>query len=97
MATSFGHNGHHKAHSPYNTPHSPNRGSGEFSQYSDSLRAGRSADRILVEKRFSAPVKTDPGDHPAYYAMGTGSLPKINRPGRGVGHPPHLPPRLKKE
>jgi hypothetical protein len=24
--------------------------------------------------RFSAPVQTDPGDHPAQYARGTGSL-----------------------
>jgi len=29
--------------------------------------------------------------------MGTGSFPELKRPGRGVGHPPHLAPRLKKE
>ena len=47
--------------------------------------------------RFSAPVKTDPGAHPASYTMGTGSSPGINWPGRGVDYPPHLAPRLKKE
>jgi len=29
--------------------------------------------------------------------MGTGSLPRVKRPGRGVDHPPHLLPRIKKE
>ena len=29
--------------------------------------------------------------------MGTGSFPGVKRPGRGVDHPPHLAPRLKKE
>ena len=40
----------------------------------DSLRAGRSGDRIPVGARFSAAVQTGPGAHPASYAMGTGSL-----------------------
>ena len=47
--------------------------------------------------RFSTPVQTGPGPHPASYTMGTGSLPGLNRPGRGVDHPPHLVLRLKKE
>ena len=38
--------------------------------------------------RFSAPVQTGPGAHQASYAMGTGSLPAVERPGRGVDHPP---------
>jgi len=38
-----------------------------------------------------------PGVHPASYAMGTGSLPGVKRPVRGVDQPPHLAPRLKKE
>jgi hypothetical protein len=42
---------------------------------SDSLRAGRSGDRIPVEVRFSALVQTGPGAHPASYTMGTGSFP----------------------
>ena len=38
--------------------------------------------------RFSAPVQTGPGAHPASYTMGTGSLPGVKRPGRDVDHPP---------
>jgi hypothetical protein len=37
--------------------------------------------------RFSAPVQTDPGAHPASYTMGTGSLPGVKRPGRDIDHP----------
>jgi hypothetical protein len=55
--------------------------------YFDLLRAGRSGDRIPVGVRFSAPVQTGPGAHPASYTMGTGSLPWVKRPGRGVDHP----------
>ena len=47
--------------------------------------------------RFSAPVQTGPGAHPASYTTGTVSFPGVKRPGRGVDHPPHLAPRLKKE
>ena len=54
----------------------------------DSLRAGRSGDRIPVGARFSVPVQTDPVSHPTSYTMGTGSFPGIKRPGRGVDHPP---------
>jgi hypothetical protein len=49
------------------------------------------------EARYSAPVQTGPGAHPASYTMGTGSFPGVKRPWRGVDHPPYLPPRLKKE
>jgi hypothetical protein len=45
-------------------------------------------DRIPVGARFSAPVQTGPGAHPASYTMGTGSFPGLRRPGRGVDHPP---------
>ena len=38
--------------------------------------------------RFSAPVQTGPGAHPASCATGTGSFPGIKRPGRGAGPPP---------
>ena len=38
--------------------------------------------------RFSAPVQTGSGSHPASYTMGTGSFPGVKRPGGGVGHPP---------
>ena len=60
---------------------------------SNSLRAGQSGDRI----EFSAPVQTGPEAHPASYTMGAGSFPRVQRPGRGVDHPSHLAPRLKKE
>ena len=38
--------------------------------------------------RFTTPVQTGPGAHPAYCTMGSGSFPVVKRPGRGVGHPP---------
>jgi hypothetical protein len=37
--------------------------------------------------RFSAPVRTGPGAHPASYTMGTGSFPGVKRLGRDVDHP----------
>jgi hypothetical protein len=37
--------------------------------------------------RFSAPVQTDPGAHPASCTMGTGSFLGVKRPGRGVNTP----------
>jgi len=39
---------------------------------SDSLRAGRSTDRILVGARLSAPIQTGPGTHPASYTKAPG-------------------------
>jgi hypothetical protein len=66
-------------------------------RYSDSLRAGRSEDRISVRARYSAPIQISPGAHPASCTMGTGSFPGVKWPGRGVDHPPSLVPRLKKE
>ena len=50
-----------------------------------------------MEVRLSAPVQTGPGAHPASYTMGAGSFPAVKWPGRGVDHPLHLAPRLKKE
>ena len=38
--------------------------------------------------RFSAPVHTGPGAHPASCTMDTGSFPGVKRPGRGADHPP---------
>ena len=54
----------------------------------DSLRAGRSGDRIPVGTSFSVPVQTGPVTHTASYTMGTGSFSGVKRPGRGVDHPP---------
>jgi hypothetical protein len=49
----------------------------------DWLRAGRFGDRISVGARFSAPVQTSPGVHPASCTMGTGSFQGV-KSGRGV-------------
>jgi hypothetical protein len=53
--------------------------------------------RIPVGARFSAPVQTGPGAHPASYTIGKGCFSRVKRPGREVTNPPHLAPRLKKE
>jgi hypothetical protein len=55
---------------------------------SDWLRAGRSRDRFQVSARFSAPVQTGPGAHPASCTMGTGSLPGV-KSSRGMMLTPH--------
>jgi len=40
-----------------------------------------------MRARFSAPVQTGLGAHPASYKIGTGSFPGLKRPGSGVDHP----------
>ena len=50
-----------------------------------------------MEARFSAPVQTGPGVYPASYSIGSGTFSEAKLPGRGVDHPPHLAPMLKKE
>ena len=52
------------------------------------LRVGMSGDRIPVGARFSAPVHTGPGAHPACCTMDTGSFPGV-KSGRGVTLSPH--------
>ena len=52
------------------------------------LRAVQSGDRIPVGAKFSAPVQTGPGAHPAPCTMGTGSFLGVKRLGRSVDHPP---------
>ena len=47
--------------------------------------------------RFSTPIQTGPGAHSGSCTKGTGSFPRVKRPGRGVDHPPHLALRLKEE
>ena len=41
-----------------------------------------------LRARFSAPVHTGPGAHPASCTMGNGSFPGVKRPERGAIHPP---------
>jgi len=56
-------------------------------------RRRKSGDPIPVEGRFSAPVQTGPGAHPASCTMGTGPFPGV-KSGRGVTlttHPLLLP------
>ena len=48
------------------------------------IATGLSGDRIPVGKKFSTPVQTGLGAHPASCTMGTGSFPGINQPGRDV-------------
>ena len=63
-------------------------GPGSAVAIATALRAGRSGDRIPVEERFSAPVQTSPGAHPASYRMGTGFFPG-GKEGRSVTLTPH--------
>jgi hypothetical protein len=68
-----------------------------ISRYSDSLRAGRSEDRIPVRTRYSALVQTGHGAHPASYTKISRSFPQVKRPRRGVDLPPDIASMLKKE
>ena len=47
--------------------------------------------------RFSAPVQTGFGVHPASYTMSTGSFQGVKQPGCGVDYLPYLASRVKKE
>jgi hypothetical protein len=75
---------------------SGNRRPGSSDRYSEWLQPVRSGDRIPLGARFSAPVQTGPGAHPASCTMGTGSFPGVES-GRGVTLTPHplLVPRSK--
>jgi len=50
-----------------------------------------------MEARLSAPVQTCPGADPASYTVCAVPFSGVKEPERGVNHPPHLLPRLKKE
>ena len=66
-------------------------------RYMDSLRAGRSGDRVPVGGDFSAPVQTAPGPTNPPIQWVPGLCRGVKRPGRGFDHPPHLGSKLKKE
>jgi hypothetical protein len=70
---------------------------GYLSRYTDSLRVGRSGDRIQVEARFSESIQTGPTSHPSSYTTSIGSFPRVQRPGVALTTHSHLAPRLKKE
>jgi hypothetical protein len=74
-------------------------GPGWRSWYSDLPWAGRSSGiESRWEARFSAPIQTHPGVHPASYTVGTGSLSQgLSSQGVTLTTHPHLMPRLKKE
>jgi len=58
-----------------------NCGPGSVVGIATELRSGRSGDRIPVGARFSAPVQTGPGAHPASCKMSTGSFPGVKAAG----------------
>ena len=66
--------------------------------HSDLLRAGRSRHHVPVGARFSPPVQTGPGAHPASSTLYRVSSPVegvVKRSGCGVNHPP--PPQSSAE
>ena len=65
-------------------------------RFEDSLRAGRSGDRIPVDTRFSALVQSGIGTHLALYTAGYWSFLMVERSGRDVNHHLHPAPRLKR-
>ena len=74
------------------------QGPGSSVGIATELHAGRSGDRIPVGARFSAPVQTGPGTHPASCTMGTGSFSGV-KSGRCVTLTPYslLVPLVMKE
>jgi hypothetical protein len=63
----------------------------------NSLRAGRSGDRIPIWAIFSAPVQAGRVNHPASFTMGIYrvSFPGGRRLRRGVDHPPQTSAEVK--
>ena len=70
---------------------------GQLSRHSDSLRVGLLGYRIPLGARFSAPVQTCPGTHPASQSTSAGLFLGIKRPERNVVHKHHLVTMLRKE
>ena len=55
-------------------PSKLNYGPAQRDRYSDSLRGGRSGDRIPLEERYSALFQTGPEAQPASFTIGTGFI-----------------------
>jgi len=72
-------------------------GPGQLGRYSDSLGAGRSADRIPMSARFSTLVQTGPVALSASPKMGTGSLYRDKRPGLGFDQSPTFSAEVKED
>jgi hypothetical protein len=71
------------------------RGPREFSWYSDSLRAGRSGDRIPLGGEIFRTSPDRPWGPPSLlHSRYRVSFPGVKRPGCGVDHTPHLAPSL---
>jgi len=71
---------------------------GKRSRYSDSLRPGRSGDRIPMGDEIFLTRSDLPWGPPSLLHNGYRiSFSGVRRSGRGFDHPPHLAPRLKKE
>jgi hypothetical protein len=68
-----------------------------LSRYCNSQQAEQSGKQITVAARFSVPVQTGPGAHPASYTMSTGSFPGVNGRGVALTTHPNLAPMSEKE
>ena len=55
----------------------------------------RGSNRGRGGARFYVPVHTGPGAHPLSSKIGTGSFPRVKRPGRGFDHPPPFSAEVK--
>jgi hypothetical protein len=68
---------------------------GDIRRYSETLRAGRSGDRLPVGSIYSTRDQTSPEAYPASYTMGTGTFLGSQQSGRGVKNPPQLSAEVK--
>ena len=59
-------------------------------------QAGQSSDQSPNGARHSAPIRTSPEAHPAFYAMRTRSFPCVKQPMHGPNHPTPPSTEIKK-
>jgi len=84
----------HFERQPLFSIHAPNKT--DRDSVGDSLRVGRSGDRIPVRARFSVSVRTGPKTHTAFYQMGARSSPWWGGRGMASITDPRLALRLSK-